>query len=56
MPAISEQIEHQKPTGFLQPLVIPECKGDSLSMDLIIYYGVSEGHGNDAIWVIVGNS
>ena len=29
------KIEHQKPSGLMQPLAIPEWKWDSISMDFV---------------------
>ena len=46
------KIEHQRPTGKLQPLDIPEWKWEHIIMDFIT--GLPRGPtGNDAIWVIV---
>ena len=44
--------EHQRPTGLLQPLHIPEWKWDEISMDFIVGMLVTQ-KGNDSIWVIV---
>ena len=30
------KVEHQKPTGFLQPLEIPKWKWDSILMDFVV--------------------
>jgi hypothetical protein len=44
--------EHQKPSGLLQPLPIPEWKWENISMDFI--NGLPKTpRGNDSIWVIV---
>ena len=44
--------EHQKPSGTLQPLPIPEWKWEHITMDFVI--GLPRVHaGYDAIWVIV---
>nr|ABA97503.2 retrotransposon protein, putative, Ty3-gypsy subclass [Oryza sativa Japonica Group] len=44
--------EHQKPTGLLQPLMIPEWKWEEIWMDFITGLPrTSSGH--DSIWVIV---
>ena len=46
------KIEHQKPSGLLQPLSIPEWKWDSISMDFVS--GLPRTPSNyEAIWVIV---
>jgi len=29
------KIEHQKPSGLMQPLFVPEWKWDSISMDFV---------------------
>ena len=44
--------EHQKPTGLLQPLLIPEWKWDNLGMDFIT--GLPRTCScYDSIWVVV---
>ncbi|KAI5431677.1 hypothetical protein KIW84_035730 [Lathyrus oleraceus] len=46
------KIEHQKPSGLMQPLAIPEWKWDSISMDFVS--GLPRTIKNfEAIWVIV---
>lgn len=46
------KIEHQKPSGMLQPLEIPVWKWDSISMDFVT--GLPRTPQNfDSIWVIV---
>jgi hypothetical protein len=46
------KIEHQKPSGLFQPLLIPEWKWEDISMDFI--NGLSRTpRSNDWIWVIV---
>ena len=46
------KIEHQKPSGLMQPLAIPEWKWDSISMDFVS--GLPRTNKNfEAIWVIV---
>jgi len=47
------KVEHQKPTGLLTPLDVPEWKWDSISMDFVTSLpNTLKGH--DAIWVIRG--
>nr|KYP69549.1 Retrotransposable element Tf2 [Cajanus cajan] len=46
------KIEHQKPSGLLQPLSIPEWKWDSISMDFVVALPRTR-RGHDSIWVIV---
>jgi hypothetical protein len=44
--------EHQRPTGLLQPLHIPEWKGEEIAMDFIV--GLPRAQpGYDSIWVIM---
>ena len=43
--------EHQRPTGSLQPLSIPEWKLEHIVMDFMIGFLRTLG-GNNAIWVI----
>ncbi|GJZ84193.1 putative reverse transcriptase domain-containing protein [Tanacetum coccineum] len=46
------KVEHQKPSGLLQQLEIPEWKWENITMDFIVkLLRTSSGH--DAIWVIV---
>ena len=46
------KVEHQKPIGFLQPLLIPVWKWESIMMDFVS--GLPRGKkGSDAIWVIM---
>jgi len=46
------KIEHQNPSGFMQPLFVPKWKWDSISMNFV---GVlpKTVKGFDLIWVIV---
>jgi hypothetical protein len=44
--------EHQRPVGLLQPLKVPECKWDEISMDFIVGLPRTRD-GYDSIWVIV---
>jgi hypothetical protein len=44
--------EHQRPTGLLQPLKVPEWKWEEISMDFIVgLHHTRDGY--DSIWVIV---
>jgi hypothetical protein len=44
--------EHQKPTGLLQPLPVPEWKWEEIGMYFVT--GRPQTHnGNDSIWVII---
>ena len=46
------KIEHQRPSGKLQPLEIPQWKWDSISMDFVV--GLPRNpRGLNSIWVIV---
>jgi len=46
------KVEHQKPAGLLQPLLIPDWKWENISMNFVS--GLSRGKGgSNAIWVIV---
>ncbi|MCH83701.1 retrotransposon protein [Trifolium medium] len=46
------KIEHQKPSGLLQPLFVPEWKWDSIAMDFV--GGLPKtANGNEVIWVII---
>jgi hypothetical protein len=44
--------EHQRPTGLLQPLKIPERKWEEIGMDFIVGLPCTQA-GYDSIWVIV---
>ena len=44
--------EHQRPSGLLQPLEIPEWKWENITMDFVIGLPPTQ-KGYDAIWVIV---
>jgi len=46
------KIEHQKPSGLMQPLFVPEWKWDSISMDFVGALPKTV-KGFDSIWVIV---
>ena len=44
--------EHQRPSGLIQPLKIPEWKWENIAMDFILGLPRTKS-GHDAIWVIV---
>ena len=44
--------EHQRPSGLLQPLEIPEWKWEHITMDFVVGLPATR-KGYDAIWVIV---
>ena len=44
--------EHQRPTGLLQSLAIPEWKFDHIEIGFVIGFPKSK-HGNDAIFVFI---
>ena len=46
------KIEHQRPSGKLQPLEIPQWKWDNISMDFLIGLPMTP-KGFDSIWVVV---
>ena len=46
------KIEHQRPSGTLQPLEIPQWKWESIAMDFVIGLPRTRS-GCDAIWVVV---
>jgi hypothetical protein len=46
------KVEHQRPTGLLQPMKIPEWKWKEVGMDFITGLPRTQ-HGYDSIWVIV---
>ena len=46
------KVEHQRPSGPLQPLAIPEWKWESIPMDFVV--GLPKTPvGHDSIWVII---
>ena len=48
---LQTKVQHQKPTGELQPLPVPEEHWDIMSMDFIVK--LPESRGYDAIMVVV---
>ena len=46
------KIEHQKPSGTLQPLEIPQWKWDGISMDFVVRLPKTP-KSFDSIWVVV---
>jgi hypothetical protein len=44
--------KHQRPTGLLQPLQVPEWKWEEIAMDFIVGLPRTQS-GYDSIWVIV---
>ena len=46
------KVEHQRPSGPLQPLDIPEWKWDSIAMDFVVGLPRTLA-GHDSIWVII---
>jgi hypothetical protein len=44
--------ERQRPAGLLQPLKIPECKWEEISMDFNVGLPKTQS-GYDSIWVII---
>nr|KYP70096.1 Transposon Ty3-I Gag-Pol polyprotein [Cajanus cajan] len=46
------KVEHQKPSGLMQPLDVPVWKWDSISMDFVVGLPMTVKN-LDAIWVIV---
>nr|KYP64063.1 Transposon Ty3-I Gag-Pol polyprotein [Cajanus cajan] len=46
------KVEHQKPSGLMQQIEIPEWKWDSITMDFVVGLPRS-ARNSDAIWVII---
>ena len=46
------KVLHQRPSGLLQPLPIPQWKGEKITMDFVSGL-LRSPKGHDAIWVIV---
>jgi hypothetical protein len=46
------KVEHQRPTGLLKPLEIPEWKCQNIAMDFVVGLPRSPC-GKDAIWVVI---
>ena len=45
------KIEHYRPGGELQPLLVPQWKWEDISMDFVT--GLRPSRSFDAIWVVV---
>jgi len=46
------KVEHQRTTGLLQPLLIPEWKWEHITLDFVTALSRSS-KGNNAVWVII---
>jgi hypothetical protein len=46
------KVEHQRPIGLLQPLLVPKWNWEEIGMDFIIRLPRTQ-KGNDSIWVII---
>ena len=46
------KIEHQRPSGLLKPLLIPEWKWEHITMDFVLGLPRTQ-KGYNSIWVIV---
>ena len=46
------KVEHQVPSGLLQPIRIPEWKWDRITMDFVVGLP-STGRNHDSVWVVV---
>ena len=46
------KVEHQVPSGLLQPIRIPEWKWDRITMDFVVGLPLT-GRNHDSVWVIV---
>ena len=46
------KVEHQRPSGLLQPLPIPEWKWEHITMDFVMGLPRTQ-QGHNAIWIIV---
>ena len=46
------KVEHQVPSGLLQPIKIPEWKWDRITMDFVVGLPVT-GRKHDSVWVMV---
>ena len=46
------KVEHQVPTGLLNPLLIPQWKWDNITMDFVSSFPLTQQK-HDSVWVIV---
>ena len=46
------KVEHQVPSGLLQPIKIPEWKSDRITMDFVVGLPMT-GTKHDSVWVMV---
>ena len=49
------KVEHQVPSGLLQPIRIPEWKWDRITMDFVVGLPLT-GRKHDSVWVVVDRS